>query len=234
MADQHKSLRDTPTWLGRDIADQSHSADLEKLAAVNEFDKGMPREMAEAEAYHQYRVDQHAQAAAHHLTSMKMARASGAHEESDRHALMYEQHVRAMGENPFGGTPTAVKAYENAVQNKQKKTYKGHTWDSAIGSPLGKSKYDAQWDRRDPRSESGWKPPVEPTFSEGDSKYDPKLRTMDDIRLMSEGVPDAPTKPVFDGRNSRYDAEGAQPAPPAPQSTDYFLSLARALLSRKK
>ena len=133
MADEKfPSLRDKATWLGRDIVDQGHSQDLERMAAINEFEHGMPREMAEAKAYQEYRVDQHAQAAAHHLVGMKHARAGGAHEESDRHALMYEQHVKAMGESPHGAVPAAVQAHEQKAQEKETRLFKPHKWDNAL------------------------------------------------------------------------------------------------------
>lgn len=105
--------KEQATWLGKPIFEQAHAADLERAAAILEFGHGLPREEAEKRAHEQYRTDHHAKAAAHHITKMKAARATGSFDAAAQHSTLYTMHLKALGKSPFDGVPPEVQAHIN-------------------------------------------------------------------------------------------------------------------------
>lgn len=97
-------------WNGRPVADAAEVPDLDVAAAIHQFGGGVTRQEAEERAYGDYRKRQAAEAAAHHLRLYRAALGAGDRDVANRHKLMYDVHVRALGENPAGEPPQQVKA----------------------------------------------------------------------------------------------------------------------------
>ena len=133
MADPKK----TPEWMGRPIEKPEHARDLERAAAINEFDRAMPRADAEHKAHRDYVVQGHRMAAAHHLNGLNLARANGAIDESKQHAELYGLAIRAMGLDPSGSVPPEVKAAALALQESGKSyRFQPHFYDQfLVNSP---------------------------------------------------------------------------------------------------
>ena len=115
-----KSL-DMPKWLGRSILSEDDTNDLERRAAIHEFDKKMPRQKAEEAAYVDYMTDRRREAAAHHLRGLKVAQAAGDMEAARRHSVMYGLHLKALGGNPYDAPPPEV---TRMAEQGQAKHYK--------------------------------------------------------------------------------------------------------------
>jgi hypothetical protein len=85
-------------WQGRPISSKDHHADLERDAAALEFGASrLDRKAAEEGAYQAYKRKQHSDAVAHHLSGMRSAMSSGRREDGEKHAAMYEAHMKALG-----------------------------------------------------------------------------------------------------------------------------------------
>ena len=96
-------------WLDRyPITDPKHVHTLETAAAVHEFLTRLPRHEAEARAHDEYKKDQILESAAHHLSGMKAAHASGSLEESKKHGVMYGLALQQLGHDPLGPVPPEV------------------------------------------------------------------------------------------------------------------------------
>ncbi len=94
---------DDRLWLGRPVLDKAHVNDLERQAAIHEFDSKLPRPEAEAQAYSGYQKRQHQEAAAHHLLGMKAGLALGAPDDARRHSLLYDLHLQKLGHAATAG-----------------------------------------------------------------------------------------------------------------------------------
>lgn len=104
--DKHKKHNDAAKpklWLGREIVKPEHEQDLERAAAIGEFDRKMPRGEAEEKAYSEYKKRQHLEGAVHHLQGMKAAHASGSMDDAHRHGVMYELHLKQLGHDGGNG-----------------------------------------------------------------------------------------------------------------------------------
>jgi hypothetical protein len=121
-----------PQWMGRDIADEHDGEHLERESALKEFSGKMHRGAAEDEAYGDYRKQQHAIAAAHHLTGMKLAEAAGDLKQGRKHGLMYELHLKALGHESVGPVPDEV--HHHLRDNLPEKLYrfKPHPGDAFV------------------------------------------------------------------------------------------------------
>lgn len=119
-------------WLGHKIKAPEHARDLERKAAIYEFDHKLNRVDAEKRAYTEYLQDQHAEAAAHHLHGMKMARAAGDNEISKQHADLYGLHIKALGGSPSDPVPPEVKAFESALRANKPVKFKVHQADQLL------------------------------------------------------------------------------------------------------
>ncbi len=138
MADDKKKRG---MWMGHPLLDPAHEHDLHLAAALHEFEGGMPREEAEKRALDDYRNEHHARAAAHHYAGMKAGHATGNMEDAKKHHALYSLHVKALGEDPMGPVPTAVrKYYGSAGDQKQPHTYRfhGHDADEYLAAPITK------------------------------------------------------------------------------------------------
>jgi hypothetical protein len=97
-------------WLGRPIAKPEDAHGLETKAAIHEFNHKLPRHQAEQKAYDEYVHENHVGAAAHHLSGMKAAQASGHMEEARKHGVLYEMHINALGHAAHQPVPLEVQA----------------------------------------------------------------------------------------------------------------------------
>jgi hypothetical protein len=118
-------------WMGRPILDAAHAKDLDLSAAIHEFHHGLDRATAEHKAWSEYKHEHHARAAAHHLNGMKSARASGSHEDAQKHYSMYAEHVKALGYHEYDAVPATVSAYANE-HKEGAHTFAGHGADQLL------------------------------------------------------------------------------------------------------
>lgn len=124
-------------WAGRHVLTKEHIADLEQSAAINEFDKKMPRHKAEEEAHGQYIRGHHAKAAAYHLERSTACKAMGKMEEAKSHNAHYNMHLKAMGHDPYAPPPPEVKVHLGQPANNSY-SFENHPADALIGHSLGK------------------------------------------------------------------------------------------------
>ena len=117
-----------PEWMGKPILHPSHKDELEMAAAVNEFGKKMPRSQAEQAAYGDYVKKNRISAAAHHLSGMKAANATGDLESARKHGIMYNLHSKALGHEAVGPIHSDVAAHLNDNPSKVYK-FKSHKGD---------------------------------------------------------------------------------------------------------
>ncbi len=157
----HKHSR--PQWSGRDIVDAQHAPDLDREAALHEFEGKMPRHEAEDRAYGDYKRRQHTEAAAHHLLGIKLAQAAGDQREARKHGLMYSFHVQHLGHDPIGPVPKEVEQHRHGSGGPPPKvyTFKPHLGDIFVlsdnlfdkkepdMSSLKKTTPDLEWQRHD-------------------------------------------------------------------------------------
>lgn len=127
----------TPNWQGRRILHDSHAGDLERGAALNEFESGHPRQEAERLAYEEYRRSHHQAAAAHHLRGMRAAQGSGDMDESRKHGIAYGLHLQALGLDPMDEVPAEIKALVDGDDRQPHYKFKTHKGDALLlqGTP---------------------------------------------------------------------------------------------------
>ncbi len=107
MADQ----KQTPQWLGRQILDVNDIPHLEASAGIAEFRDRLPRQHAEEKAYQDYRREKALDAAAHHLSGIMSAHASGipaAGAVASDHGQAYADAMAILGHDPTGEVPKEV------------------------------------------------------------------------------------------------------------------------------
>lgn len=122
-----------PLWLNRlPVLHDNHLHDLDTRAAINEFDRKMPREEAEAKAHKDYMAEHHAMAAAHHLSGMKAAQAIGNMEEAKKHGVMYGLHAKALGHDPVGPVPPEVQQHYRGDDSAKVYKFKAHKADRLL------------------------------------------------------------------------------------------------------
>lgn len=124
--------KEQASWLGRMIYNAAHAADLERSAAVFEFGQGLDRQASEDAAYQKYITTHHAKAAAHHLTQMKAARASGAFDAAAQHSSLYSEHIKKLGASPFDGPPPEVLAFVGSGPEPRAFDFKPHEADVTL------------------------------------------------------------------------------------------------------
>ena len=95
-------------WLDKQVLHPDHVHELEKRAASLEFEEHIPRKAAETQAYREYRHDNHRKSSAHHLRGMKAAQAAGDGKAAAKHGAMFEQHMKALGHEPWSELPADV------------------------------------------------------------------------------------------------------------------------------
>ena len=133
------------SWLGHPLLAPEHEHDLHLAAALNEFERGMPRHEAEHAALEDYRREHHARAAAHHYAGMKAGHSTGNMEDAKKHHALYALHVKALGEDPMGPVPEVVRKYhQGAGTEKQPHAYRfhGHDADEYLVQPVTKSELE--------------------------------------------------------------------------------------------
>jgi len=118
--------KEIPKWMGRPISSHKDAEHLDREAAIAEFEHGLPRHQAEAKAYEKYARQRRAEAAAHHLLGMMAARAGGAHQESQKHAALYEAHARALGVDPGQPPPPEVQKLISSGSLQSSYKFKNH------------------------------------------------------------------------------------------------------------
>lgn len=119
-----------PMWLNKHpVLHEGHLHDLDTRAAINEFDRKMPRAEAEAKAHKDYMAEHHAVAAAHHLSGMKAAQAVGNMEEAKKHGAMYRLHIKALGHDPVGPVPAEVQNHYPNEDSAKVYKFKAHKAD---------------------------------------------------------------------------------------------------------
>lgn len=115
-------------WMGRPILRAEDHHLLETDAAINEFHHRMPRHEAEEKAHKDYVRKQHIEAAAHHLNGMKAAQSNADIEDAQKHGMMYERHLKALGHEP-GPVPAEVQQAAKSPDRKPLYKFKAHHGD---------------------------------------------------------------------------------------------------------
>lgn len=103
-------------WLDKyPTVDESHAHDLEREAAINEFERGMPRTEAEAAAHGAYSQKHHIDGAAHHYAGLQAATATGNHAARLEHGYKLAFHRAALGHDHMSEVPDDIKARSKQV-----------------------------------------------------------------------------------------------------------------------
>jgi len=116
-------------WCNKPILKESDIDTLERAAALKEFGDGLPREVAEREAYSSYRKKLHEEAAASHLLGMRAAQATGDIEESGKHGEEYHKHMNALGHDSMGQVPPEIESLLTEEDRKPHYKFKSHAAD---------------------------------------------------------------------------------------------------------
>lgn len=107
--------------------------ELEREAGVHEFVNKKPREEAEQNAYDSYRRKHHLEAAAHHLSMMRAAGASGSYNDAKKHKLVYDMHLQQLGYDPSDhNVPDDIKNFMNDPHNNPGLRFKAHKGDAFL------------------------------------------------------------------------------------------------------
>lgn len=133
-------------WMGHPLLAPEDEHELHLAAALHEFQGGMPRQDAEKRALQDYRNEHHARAAAHHYSGMKASHATGNMDDAKKHHALYSLHLKALGEDPMGPVPEAVRKYgaQAGQSERQKHVYRfrGHDADDYLVQPVTKSELE--------------------------------------------------------------------------------------------
>jgi hypothetical protein len=132
MADEKKEQRPDVKWQGRKVVAPAHVDNLERDAAVLEFEHGMSRKDAEEQAYQEYLRIHHTTAAAHHLRGMRGAQASGDYDEARKHGIAYGMHLHALELDPMDQVPDEINELVDADDRKPQIKFKAHKADSLL------------------------------------------------------------------------------------------------------
>jgi len=127
-------------WLNKHpILEAGHSRDLEQAAALNEFHRKMPRDAAESAAHDEYRKTHHTKAAAYHFAGIRAAQGAGDLQEAKQHGDLYAQHMKALGEDPYGPVPEHIRLQASDPGHTKVYRFANHGADSLLGHALSKS-----------------------------------------------------------------------------------------------
>ena len=132
--------QNNPDW---PIFSKEDENDLYNRSVVKEFHEKKSRHQADAEAYYDWRREQHAKAAAHHLRGMKAAQGSGDMEQGKKHGLLYNHHMNMLGHDPYLSPPEEVSRHIGAEPTESMYKFKPHPTDSMTyhSDTLNKSEY---------------------------------------------------------------------------------------------
>ena len=126
------TMADQPTWRGRKLVSATHMPELERMAAVREFEAGLPREQAEEEAHREYSRRHHLEAAAHHLRGLRGAQGTGDLEEARKFGVAYGLHLNALGFDEFDQVPPEIQTLVDAPDKKPHARFKAHSSDRLL------------------------------------------------------------------------------------------------------
>jgi len=132
-------MSDELKWMGREIVKPEDAKELERESAILEFSGKHSRHEAENLAYQKYNKNQHHKAAAHHLSGMKAADASGNKTAAHDHFDEYQRHLISAGHSAKDGIPEEVLMHVKAGVGSDLYSFKNHHADV-----LGKSEMDAE------------------------------------------------------------------------------------------
>lgn len=133
----------TQMWGGHPLLQAKDAEQLELAAAVHEFHHGKDRVTAEKAALDEYRRENHAKAAAHHLMGMRAAQASGSTDDAKKHYDMYGLHIKALGHEQHEGVPAEVKRHTEGENVDRAYNFKGHGADQFLVNTVKKSEDDS-------------------------------------------------------------------------------------------
>lgn len=119
-------------WQNRQIFKDTHMDDLERRAALKEFEDGMPRSQAETAAYEEYLREHHSAAAAHHLRGLRAAQAAGDLDEARIHGEAYHQHMTKLGHDSMDQVPDYIKALTEDEGKPRHYKFKAHPADALL------------------------------------------------------------------------------------------------------
>lgn len=120
------------SWNKKPIVSQDHIGDLERDAALNEFEHGLPREEAEEQAYRSYKNKHHSEGAAHHLRGLKAAQEAGDIDEAHKHGVAYSLHMNELGHDPMDAVPEDIKKLAESEDKPKVYKFKAHKADAFL------------------------------------------------------------------------------------------------------
>lgn len=122
-------------WNGHIVAAPGDREELERRASVHQFAHGLERNIADTRAYVDYKSDQHARAAAHHLKMSQALVSAGNREDAEKSRNLYEMHVQALGHKKSAVPPAEVRAHMDAnTPHERVHGFKQHGADKLLGS----------------------------------------------------------------------------------------------------
>lgn len=103
-----------PKWLNRfSVLTEEHKNDLERSAAVIEFESKLPREQAETLAHQKYVQEQHLRASAHHLDGMESSKVNGKMADAHKHLIMFNLHAAKLNRRPWDPVDPRIAAFRD-------------------------------------------------------------------------------------------------------------------------
>lgn len=112
----------TPKWRNKKISDEQHVHLLESESAKH----------GEDSAYSSYKRNQHHEAAAHHLMGAHRMVENGRPLEAQRHRMMYEAHLGALGLRPGHKVDKQIAALSNGSSESDSLFFTHHPADKMI------------------------------------------------------------------------------------------------------
>jgi hypothetical protein len=110
-----------PKWLGHLIVDHKHVADLESKAGEHEFLHGHPASHAEQLALKEYYLDNHLDAAAHHMSNLRSHANQGNKGIANNHERMYKLHLGQLAQiDPQTYTTNTLEPHPNITAKVKK------------------------------------------------------------------------------------------------------------------
>jgi hypothetical protein len=132
--------------MGRQILDPAHTTELETRAAIHEFQDKMPRAAAEAKAHDAYVLEHRRRAAAHHLDGFQAASAVGDKDSAQKHWLLYDLHMKALGHETAGPVPAEIKSLQELDDKKSVYRFKPHKGDIySFSEHMQKAEHRCGW-----------------------------------------------------------------------------------------
>lgn len=119
------------TWRNKPVVDESHSIDLDRQLA-HHVGQGADERQAEDAVYHNYKRQNHLDAAAHHLKAASDLSRQGSKLDAEKHHTMYKLHLSALGIKNNMKVPDEVKTRMSAQEAGKSGFFQSHIADRLV------------------------------------------------------------------------------------------------------